>query len=276
MGKTGLVLSVHVCAWCGKKKPIKEMRHPDSSRGPTPSTCHECREANPTLGWCDYHNEPHGRERFTPVGRPIGIDNRCVLSESEMASLSRELPPRVCVSCDTELTTWNFRGGSQKSPTCRACEEAHQSERWCLGCEGWLEESSFHRTGIDGKFWTVRCKPCKNAHAHNTTVKELLALQGSSHPECASCGSRDKLKIDHDHSCCPSIKSCGECVRGYLCHACNTSEGLLRTPERAKKLAAYMALWGRLDTEDPSPFEPISPEPKSPGQPATSEIIQRT
>ncbi len=110
-----------------------------------------------------------------------------------------------------------------------------------MGCQLWLSKSEFHRTGTDGKFWTIRCKPCKNAHAHGTTVKELLALQGSDVPECGSCRRRDvRLMIDHDHACCPSVKSCGQCVRGYLCHECNTAEGLLKTPGRAMALAEYM------------------------------------
>jgi hypothetical protein len=29
-------------------------------------------------------------------------------------------------------------------------------------------------------------------------------------------------------------------VRGYLCHECNTAEGLLKTPDRAIALATYM------------------------------------
>jgi hypothetical protein len=93
---------------------------------------------------------------------------------------------------------------------------------------------------VDGKFWTVRCKPCKVAHAHGTTVAKLLELQGSDAPECAACGSTADLKVDHDHACCPAGQSCGQCVRGYLCHECNTAEGLLKTPDRAMALAAYM------------------------------------
>lgn len=93
---------------------------------------------------------------------------------------------------------------------------------------------------MDGRFSTVRCKPCKNAHAHGTTVAHLLEIQESDIPECAACKSTDLLKVDHDHACCPSVKSCGNCVRGYLCHACNTAEGLLRSVDRVLALAEYM------------------------------------
>ncbi|MET8378054.1 endonuclease domain-containing protein [Streptomyces microflavus] len=109
-----------------------------------------------------------------------------------------------------------------------------------MDCKAWLPESSFNRTGVDGKFWTVRCKPCKAAYAHGTTVAEILRIQGSAYPECAACGARDDLKVDHDHECCPASRSSGCCIRGYLCHACNAAEGLLKTPERAIALAAYM------------------------------------
>jgi hypothetical protein len=60
----------------------------------------------------------------------------------------------------------------------------------------------------------------------------MLAAQGG---RCAICRRPEKalnrngvvmqLHVDHDHRCCPGGRSCGKCVRGLLCHACNSGGG---------------------------------------------------
>ena len=56
---------------------------------------------------------------------------------------------------------------------------------------------------------------------------QLLEAQGGV---CAICGTDKPLGrgwvIDHDHACCPGIKSCGKCIRGILCTKCNLMIGL--------------------------------------------------
>lgn len=230
------------CACCGERKPIGVMRYPGSSKGKALSTCIECRARHPQQSWCDEHEEFHPVAEFVPYsdGRS-GYWPFCKSACELRKSRNRKLKSIRCPSCKEERESWFFRGGRAKSAVCRECEDAHPGMRWCIDCAAWLDESRFTRTGVDSKYRTSRCRPCRTAHSHGTTVAQLLALQGSRVPECAACGSRDELKIDHDHSCCPTTRSCGKCVRGYLCHECNTAEGLLKVPERASALAAYMA-----------------------------------
>lgn len=50
----------------------------------------------------------------------------------------------------------------------------------------------------------------------------LVVAQGNA---CARC--KNPLKnggsLDHDRTCCPGRRSCGLCIRGALCHRCNTN-----------------------------------------------------
>lgn len=221
-------------------KPISEMRHPASSRGQTPTTCHACRSSHPGLAWCDDHGEPHPIDRFPETNRPIGVLNICDDAVAFRAAAKRTTPDRECPSCRQMLASWYFRGGRNKMSTCRSCTDAHPDDRWCAGCEGWLPRRRFFVTGTRRTSFERRCKACRVAHSHGVTVAHLQELTGSTEPRCGACGATDWLKIDHDHNHCAAQRGCAECVRGYLCHACNTAEGLLRTPGRARMLAEYM------------------------------------
>lgn len=88
---------------------------------------------------------------------------------------------------------------------------------------------------------------CK-AHSSQRNRYSLSAdvFHGMIQPGSYKCGNEGcvtpepVLHIDHDHACCPEgshkgrvTRSCGACVRGWLCMQCNNALGLLKDNPRA-------------------------------------------
>lgn len=78
---------------------------------------------------------------------------------------------------------------------------------------------------------------------------QILAEQGGG---CAICGSDDprdpsiqRFHVDHDHTCCPGRgNTCGQCIRGLLCRACNTALGnFADDPARLRRAVDYLDQW---------------------------------
>ena len=83
---------------------------------------------------------------------------------------------------------------------------------------------------------------------HNLSLeryREILAAQDGKCAICAADHPADirarRFHVDHDHKCCPGRKSCGQCVRGLLCRACNTALGNFQDDiDRLMSAAAYL------------------------------------
>jgi hypothetical protein len=111
-----------------------------------------------------------------------------------------------------------------------------QGEKFCTRCEEWLEEDAFspNKNSPDGL--VARCARCHSDSQHKLSPKrrkELLTFQLNACATCSSIfcegkGKRYTYAVDHDHNCCPGSNSCGQCIRGLLCQACNQGIGLLR------------------------------------------------
>lgn len=81
---------------------------------------------------------------------------------------------------------------------------------------------------------------------YGVTDAMYRAMLDEQEGRCAIC-RRDAnqfarpLAIDHDHSCCPTTPTCGECNRGLLCGACNTAiHRAERDADWFSRAAAYL------------------------------------
>lgn len=82
--------------------------------------------------------------------------------------------------------------------------------------------------------------------AYSITATDYAAMLETQGNVCAACGGVNEsgraLAVDHDHACCPeSASSCGNCIRGLLCDACNLAAGQARDDaNRLRALADYL------------------------------------
>ena len=136
---------------------------------------------------------------------------------------NRLLP--TCMDCGVELSRPIGKGGRiVKGP--KRCPEHQEANRLQVQTQA-SKRGRFRNYGI--------------------TEDEYLALLKRQGGRCAICRA-DKPNIatkswyiDHDHSCCQGPRSCGRCIRGLLCQACNTGIGYFRDqPDLLKAAMDYL------------------------------------
>jgi hypothetical protein len=79
-------------------------------------------------------------------------------------------------------------------------------------------------------------------------LDEYEGMYNTQNGQCDICGTDmgESPHIDHDHACCDKKGSCGECVRGLLCNACNTGIARFRDdPDTLLKAITYLKKWGK-------------------------------
>ena len=79
-------------------------------------------------------------------------------------------------------------------------------------------------------------------HNYNFPYEDYIKMIEKQGNRCAICGThqdnlKKRLNLDHDHNCCPSESSCGNCIRGLLCSICNSAIGLLKDSEEIIEMA---------------------------------------
>lgn len=208
--------------------------------------CRQCWDDHPKQSWCNGHQEFHPVSVFNVNRkRPEGLTECCRawLSDNQYRYRhNTDFLPRnkICQSCGAIKHQSAFYGSINKRTVCKECTDSHHGHSWCVGCLVWapLEWFDIPSRGRPMS-WCALCWALRN---HNTTIAQVLSIQGSSVPECAVCFQQHRrlLNVDHDHRCCPGERSCGQCVRGLLCRTHNRVEGLLVTSENAARMLDYM------------------------------------
>jgi len=93
--------------------------------------------------------------------------------------------------------------------------------------------------GWDGPITTEDAQRARSLYyRYRLTWREYVSRLEAQDYGCAICREpvppAGMLAVDHDHDCCPSEQSCGQCVRGLLCLNCNKAIGFFR--ESAKNV----------------------------------------
>jgi|SRR5688572_4345064 len=132
--------------------------------------------------------------------------------------------------------------------------------RWCNSCRSHLPVEKFARALTRKSGFQSFCRSCMSARygRHNPArqlkfryrlnvqeySEKLLKQQGL----CAACGIMPPpgkgLELDHDHSCCNKEKTCGKCLRDFLCPPCNKILGHAKDNEhQLLALIHYLNKW---------------------------------
>jgi hypothetical protein len=186
---------------------------------------------------------------FTPRGQgQVCYSESCQRSYHTEASMQSRIraranrPLRECAECGDEFraTTHNK---AYCSPAC--AREAHLRGRNareyrpepinCAECGQQIPYKSGKR-----RFCSEECHKAFVARDARWKVKGLTADHGLP-LECGLCGATKRLDLDHDHACCPGQRSCGKCVRGFLCRPHNVGLGMFNDdPAQLRAAADYI------------------------------------
>lgn len=104
----------------------------------------------------------------------------------------------------------------------------------CTACDEWLDPSLFKANNHMADGLLSCCRRCYQDNDYNLSLGRRNQMLKEQNWKCATAACTQQVElygpntyhVDHDHKCCPSIGSCGECIRGLLCKRCNRLLGL--------------------------------------------------
>lgn len=151
---------------------------------------------------------------------------------------------KVCKNCQQTLPISSFylRGSGSPYTMCKGCYNKDKKNRAvsrthsileskiCRECGEEKPADEFHKNYSQQGGLASICKDC--AYLANLATKykinnidELISERNGLCDICKNPFGK-RPYVDHDHTCCASDYTCGNCFRGLLCGNCNTGLGM--------------------------------------------------
>lgn len=140
---------------------------------------------------------------------------------------------KICNKCGTEKDLNLFAKGSSykdgRRNVCKKCHSDYMVDYY---------KNNDEQRKIKNKINSVTRPTWRR---HKITEEQFNKMLYMYDKKCHACKTNDAVNIDHDHNCCAGGFSCGKCVRGILCHHCNSALGFVRDSEDTlNKLIKYL------------------------------------
>lgn len=141
----------------------------------------------------------------------------------------------ICYTCKTAKPEdeyhWQVRGVKRKG-VCKECHRAYRRAHYLENQQKYIDKA---------KAWTA-AQGGRIQEKYRLDPKAFEALRERHSGLCWACREAPGQVVDHDHGCCASnTRTCGKCVRGWLCHPCNKGLGFFRDdPKRLQAAIDYL------------------------------------
>lgn len=154
-----------------------------------------------------------------------------------------------CKSCVSENSRRHYERNRERVLASQAKWRAENPElarerSRASGAKNREQKNAYNRARYQSKRDEIlaRSKAHHRLKRYGITADQFDALLAKQGGACGICGTTAATwHVDHDHSCCPTIYTCGKCIRGILCNYCNVGLGNFRdNPDLVERALSYL------------------------------------